>query len=33
MVTAHPGYAQHTANSTVQRLVVVPGRIANIVIR
>jgi leucyl-tRNA synthetase len=33
IVTAHPGYAQHTAGTPVRRLIVVPGRIANIVTR
>jgi leucyl-tRNA synthetase len=33
IVTAHPGYARHTAGAPVRRLIVVPGRIANIVTR
>jgi len=33
IITAHPGYAEHTAGSPMRRLIVVPGRIANIVTR
>jgi leucyl-tRNA synthetase len=33
IITAHPGYAQHTAGTPMRRLIVVPGRIANIVTR
>jgi len=33
IITAHSGYAQHTAGTPVRRLIVVPGRIANIVTR
>jgi leucyl-tRNA synthetase len=33
IITAHPGYAQHTAGSPMRRLIIVPGRIANIVNR
>jgi leucyl-tRNA synthetase len=33
IVTADPGFAQHTGDSPMLRLVVVPGRIANIVTR
>jgi leucyl-tRNA synthetase len=33
IITAHPGYAQHTAGNPARRLIVVPGRIANIVTR
>jgi leucyl-tRNA synthetase len=32
-LTRHPDYARHTDGLTVQRIVVVPGRIANIVAR
>jgi leucyl-tRNA synthetase len=31
IVTAHPRYAQLTAGTPVPRLIIVPGRIANIV--
>jgi leucyl-tRNA synthetase len=31
IVTAHPRYAQFTADRPVPRLIIVPGRIANIV--
>ncbi|WP_329520946.1 leucine--tRNA ligase [Spirillospora sp. NBC_01491] len=33
ILAEHPGYARHTSGATVQRLVVVPGRIVNIVAR
>ncbi len=33
IVTTHPDYRQHTAGGTVDRLVIVPDRIVNIVIR
>jgi leucyl-tRNA synthetase len=33
IVTAHPRYAQFTADTPVARLIIVPGRIANIVTR
>jgi leucyl-tRNA synthetase len=33
IIIAHPGYAQHTAGTPMRRLIVVPGRIANIVTR
>jgi leucyl-tRNA synthetase len=31
VITAHPRYAQHTADRPMRRLIIVPGRIANIV--
>jgi leucyl-tRNA synthetase len=31
LVTGHAGYAQHTAHTTVRRLVIVPQRIVNVV--
>ena len=31
IITAHPRYAQHTADTPMLRLIIVPGRIANIV--
>jgi leucyl-tRNA synthetase len=33
IITAHPRYAQHTADTPMLRLIIVPGRIANIVTR
>jgi leucyl-tRNA synthetase len=30
---AHPAFTQHTASLSIQRLVIVPGKIANIVAR
>jgi leucyl-tRNA synthetase len=33
MVTAHPGYARWTKGTSVRRMVIVPGRIVNIVTR
>jgi leucyl-tRNA synthetase len=33
LVTGHPDTARHTAGLTIQRVVIVPGRIANIVAR
>jgi leucyl-tRNA synthetase len=31
IITVHPGYAQHTTDTPMLRLIIVPGRIANIV--
>jgi leucyl-tRNA synthetase len=31
IITAHPRYAQHTTDTPMLRLIIVPGRIANIV--
>ncbi|HEY2505087.1 MAG TPA: hypothetical protein VGI58_01105, partial [Streptosporangiaceae bacterium] len=32
IVTADPAFAQHTADQAVHRLVIVPGRIVNVVL-
>jgi leucyl-tRNA synthetase len=33
IVTGHPGYAEHVGDRVVERLVVVPGRIVNVLVR